>query len=268
MSAMTKGEVDEAVGLLQRDLDSLFKLTFATNRPIAEGDIRLASVTLRKWLVGGLLGRLCNSLGAKATLVALDNSRVLDALPREPSITYFLTASVYLNGRSIQGLYNSTIDYPGRPLLPVEEMEQNHLTLRQFLQQRRLYFEGEFFSCEEIVKYTANKLGGVHLDWNRPGKLGALARAASFMMYGGPTIARGTDPPSELYLVLEPRSSEVLTGLHLEIIAAAASFVQVEIDGQQLIEVKSRPTLRSWLNNWLGRNYSGFLWSNYGRRSR
>jgi hypothetical protein len=42
-------------------------------------------------------------------------------------------------------------------------------------------------------------------------------------------------PPSELYLALESKGSEILSGLHIEIIAAAASFVHLHLDGEPVV---------------------------------
>ena len=64
----TDKELREVYRLLESDLTALFKLVFAHRKPIAEGDIRLASVILRKWLIDGLLGRLCHAAKVEATI--------------------------------------------------------------------------------------------------------------------------------------------------------------------------------------------------------
>src|ERR1700676_3366607 len=115
----TDKEVREVYRQLQSDLTTLFKLVFVHRKPIMEGDIRLASVILRKWLIDGLLGRLCNPARVKATVPLLDNSAPLDALSHEPSINYFLTGGVRFNGVPIRGIYNSELPYQAQPLMPI-----------------------------------------------------------------------------------------------------------------------------------------------------
>jgi hypothetical protein len=102
---------------------------------------------------------------------------------------------------------------------------------------------------------TANKLGGVHIDFRRQGdqkyaklneKYAKLDEAASYMRFGGP-LAPGQPQPSELYFVLEPKGVEVLSGAHIEIIAAAASLLQVHFDGRPVMDVRIQKSVRAQL---------------------
>jgi hypothetical protein len=105
-------------------------------------------------------------------------------------------------------------------LLPIDKLADAMLPLHQFKSQPRMHFKGTNFSCEEIIKYTANKLGGVHIDFRRK-------------------------ELSELYLVLEPRGSEILSGAHREVIAAAASLIQVHLNGQPVMDVRIKKSFWS-----------------------
>jgi len=80
-----------------------------------------------------------------------------------------------------------------------------------------------------------------------------MDRAASYMKFGGPNPI-GYPPPTHLYLVLEPEGAEVLSGMHIELIAAATSLIQVRLDGSPVLELKSKKTLRSRVEEFLGRN--------------
>lgn len=102
------------------------------------------------------------------------------------------------------------------------------------------------------MRYTANKLGGAHLDFNRTGKFAVMERASEFMTYGGPP-APPAEPPGEMYLVFEPASNEILSGFHIEVIAAAASFIQIEFDGERLLPLTVKRSLRSRFKSLLGR---------------
>jgi hypothetical protein len=88
----TDDELAEHSRMLESDLDSLFKLVFTHRKPLAEGDIRLASVILRKWLTDGLLGHYCYVAGVVPTLEALDTTEICDAVAADPHVNYFLTA--------------------------------------------------------------------------------------------------------------------------------------------------------------------------------
>jgi hypothetical protein len=255
----TDKKVREVYRQLQSDLTTLFKLVFVHRKPIMEGDIRLASVILRKWLIDGLLGRLCNPARVKATVPALDNSAPLAALLHEPSINYFLTGGVKFNGDPIRGIYNSAIPSEGRPLIPVDVMPDKELKVSAFLAQKRLFFEGSLYSCEDIIKFTANKLGGAHFDTKHDPQLEKLVRASQYMKYGGPRPSPDWHPDSEIYMVLEPSSNEVLSGLHIEIIAAAASFIHIKFDGSPIMKLTTKTSLRTRLRR-LFRLDKGRFW--------
>jgi len=258
-----RDELREYHRMLKSDLDTLFRLVFTYRKPVSEGDIRLASVILRKWLVEGQLGQFCNAARAKATFWALDNEQVCKALPATPQINYFLTAGVRMNGIPVKAIYNATVPPPPVPLVPVDTIHVRSFTLHEFLRQKRLYFEGTFFSCEDIIKFTANKLGGAHLDFNRV-KEAQLNRAASFMMYGGPANPQDVIRQIEIYMVLEPKSTEILSGVHLEIIAAATSLIQVRVDGRPVVKLRTTRSLVTRVREWLWPTNEGSRIVGYG----
>jgi hypothetical protein len=247
----TEGEFREVYRQLENDLSTLFKLTFTYRKPIMEGDVRLASVVLRKWLTDGLLGRLCNAARVEATVPAMDNSAPLAALPGEPSINYFLTGGVKFNGLPISGIYNSALAAQGKLLIPVDTMPVREFKIGEFLAQKRLFFEGTLYSCSEIIKFTANKLGGAHFDTKRDSRLEKLDRASQYMKYGGPYPSPIWDPGCEVYVVLEPNSKEVLSGLHIEILAAAASLINLKLDGEPIKQLTTKTSLRTRLRRLL-----------------
>jgi hypothetical protein len=244
-------ELREIYRQLQSDLVALHKLVHAHRKPITEGDIRLASVILRKWLTDGLLGRLRNPARVEATVPVLDNSAPLAALAHEPSINYFLTGGVKFNGVPIRGIYNSSLPSQGRPLIPVDVMPGEELKVSAFLAQKRVFFEGSLYSCADIIKFTANKMGGAHFDSRRDPQLEKLDRASQHMKYGGPQPSPNWEPDSEIYMVLEPNSTEVLSGLHIEIIAAAASFIRIKLDGKPIMKLTIKTSLRTRLRRLL-----------------
>lgn len=242
---VTQEELKYLKEMLQSDLETLFHLTFTFGQPVKEGDIRVSSAILRKWLIDGLIGRLCRALGAKPKFVILDNYAVIEAISRRSDITYFLTGGVRFNGRAVYGIYSSDAPAPPYgPVIPVDKMEQRLVRQRDFLEQKRVFFEGDYFSTAEIIKFVANKLGGVHHDMKRTVHHERLERAADFMTFGGhvDNIVRGV--AGEMHLLLEPDATEALTGLHIEIVAAAAAFISIHIDDTQLMPIEVHRSLK------------------------
>ena len=128
--------------------------------------------------------------------------------------------------------------------------------LRQVIQQRYYY------PVAEVIKYTANKLGGAHYDLDRPGHLAKLDEAASYMKFGGPQ-PYDHPPPSHIYLCLEPEGSEVLTALHIEIIAAATSLIQVRLDGTPVMQLQTKKSWKTWIREKLGKTKGGYKTYDY-----
>jgi hypothetical protein len=63
-------------------------------------------------------------------------------------------------------------------------MAYKDFSRKDFLKQKRMYFDGHFYTCEDIIKYVANKLGGAHLDFlyglARPFCSPSLAHSSAF----------------------------------------------------------------------------------------
>lgn len=258
MKIDTSEKVHHAYRQLEGDVATLFKLVFTHRKPLAESDVRLASVILRKWLVEGLLGQLCNTMGVKPSFFALDNAAQLAILRDRSTIEYFLTGGVRFNGQPVSGVYHSTAAFSGTPLMPAENMPGREFTLGEFVDQERLYFRGNFFTTADIIKFTANKLGGAHYDTNRSGKYAILNEAAQYMMFGGP-LGVNDESPSKIYLPLEPRGSEILSGLHIEIIAAATSLIQLRLNGVPVVRLTTKKSWRTRVRDVLGKNKPRYM---------
>ncbi|HEV7880184.1 hypothetical protein [Bradyrhizobium sp.] len=250
---LTNDEYIEMRRLFLDDLRHMGTLIITHNKPVEEASIRSASVILRRWLIEDKLAILAKTVQAEATFPCVDTSPVFEEIPRQPSTEYFLTGGVRFDqGKLCLGVSSFSSPPPeSGSLLPIDRLEQKMLTLHQFKSQPRMYFLGTNFSCEEIIKYTANKLGGVHIDFSRQGnekyaqlneKYAKLDEAAAYMKFGGP-LPQGQLHPSKLYIPLERTGSEILSGAHIEIIAAAASLIQVHFDGKPVMQISVK---KSW----------------------
>ncbi|EKF40101.1 hypothetical protein NA8A_22411 [Nitratireductor indicus C115] len=187
-----------------------------------------------------MIGQLCNEAGVELAFPVLENAQVWAALPNTPEVNYFLSGGVKFKGSPFMGFYNSTMPAAQGPTLPIDQFSESFLPFGKFKREKRIWFEGEAFSREEIILFVANKLGGVHYDGRRDLRQEKLERASRFMTFGGPI---DHEPPGQVHLAVEPKATEILSGLHVEIISAAASFINLHIDGAPLVSFTVKRTI-------------------------
>ena len=215
--------------------------------------MRLASVILRKWLIDGLLGQLTNVARCTATFSVVDNSPVCAEIIGKADIQYYFTGDVHFNNQPCNGLYYSTVRSQGKSRLNLAGLKRKEVKVGEFLHQKRVYFRGTFLTCEQIIKFIANKLGGAHLNFDRQGQFSKMEEAAAYLTIGGPDRDI-SDFPSEVYIRLEPKSSEIFTPFHFEVIAAACSFIQIRFDGEPLLQITKTRSVGNWFRDKLGTN--------------
>lgn len=235
----------ELVRVFEADLDELVDLCFPHNKPVAEAKIRQTAAILRRWLVDGDLQLLLNPLKASACFHVQDTSAVQAYAAKSGAFRYLLTAQVMMDGQPVRFIYDS-------PLKP-EEVDRSvmqdkfvGLNLRKFLAQPRMLHDGHWFSTGQIIRFVANKLGGNHLDFDREGEWERLDRANDYFKYGGPLLDE-VPGNATIYLQFEPASREIIGGAHVEIIAAAAAFAQMEIGGKPVRVLQTKSSLSNEL---------------------
>ncbi|MER8638750.1 hypothetical protein [Mesorhizobium sp. M1365] len=245
---MTPEEISRLQRSFLQDIEALARMVYTYRTPVAEADIRLASSILRKWLVdGGLLGRICHAGQQRPTFRVLDNDEWLTTLRTDPGLTYALTGGALFNGRAFKMYYHSTTPEPLELVRKLDLPGYKTVSLSAFINQNRIIFKGQNIILSEIITFAANKLGGVHYDANRNERQRLLEEASNHMTFGGPLDRIGVKPPGTLYVCLEPEGDQILSGFHVEIIAAASSLIQMELDGQPLFELKTKP---KWYKNY------------------
>lgn len=239
---MTDGATSfqDRVELLDADIRTLAKLIITHRKALTDGDVRAASNILRRWICEGMIGRLCNDADIDVSFPVFDNSRVFDALRNTPDVNYFLTGGVKFNGVPVMGVYNSASPAGDAPTLPINQMPEILLPFGKFRRQKRVWFETQSFLCEDIITFVANKLGGVHYDGRRDERQEIMERAASFITFGGPPERLSRQPPGEMHFVVEPEGNDALSGFHIEIIAASASFIGMHVGGEPLVTFETR----------------------------
>lgn len=248
--SLTENQTEEILCLFESDLKTLFKLVFSHNKPLDEADIRISSVILRKWLNEGLVNKLCCAMNVTPTFLVLDNHAAINEINQRPDIKYFLTGGIRFNGKPVMGIYSSTAAAQEVPPLPVR-MSQVFMNTAKFLDQKRVFFEGDFFSCKDIIHFTANKLGGAHMDYKQDPRQQKMKRASEYISFGGPLDKINRSPPGELYFPIEPNGREILSGLHIEIVAAATSLISIHFDNEAFLDFEIRKTFRGEIRKFI-----------------
>ncbi len=250
-AVLTDEQYDELARVFEADLDELLGLCFPHNKPVAEAKIRQMATILRRWLVDGDLQLLLNPLKASACFHVQDTSAVVAYTARSGAFRYLLTAQVKMDGRPVRFIYDSPLEFEE---VDRSGMRDKHvgLNLKKFLAQPRMFHDGHWFSTGQIIRFVANKLGGNHLDFNRGGEWERLDRANDYFKYGGPLLD-AVPGNAEIYLQFEPESREIIGGAHVEIIAAAASFLQMEIGGKPVRMLQERSSLGNELRKFFRR---------------
>ena len=222
-----QAEIDEVYNTLVGDIETLFRLTFRHGSSVTDADIRAASSILRKWFPDGLLGRLLRSTNKTAMFSALDSETAISHLIARGDVKYYMAAGVRLH-QPISHLYFSNEEYDPTRHTKLQNTGYIELDYGAFKNQKRLLFDGQTFETDKIISFVANKLGGAHLDFNGRERFGNLELASKFAMFGPPERAQEFKYASDtqMYLVQLPPCSDIFSALHLEIIAASASFIQ------------------------------------------
>ena len=147
-----------------------------------------------------------------------------------------MTGGVKFQGKPVMGVYDSRSPPQTAPELPISAMRNCLVSLRDFKRQLRIYHNGQFFSCVDIIKFVANQGGGAHLDYRRSKHEKAEA-AFRWCTFGGTLLDLSLRPKGALHFEVEPTATDTLTSFHIEIIAATASFVQLRVDGEPLLQI-------------------------------
>ena len=247
-SNLTQEEVAQLGELLDDDLYAMFDLL---NRPdpLPPAHVRvITSSILRRWFVESWISKLANSTNSNITLPVLDNSSVIDSIETQQAITFFVTGGVRLDGKIHWGMYSTSEPFDGKPPINFSNPQYVEVNPGKFMKQRRLYFENEWFTTEEIVKFVSNKAGGVHL--NQRGlstNQKKLVRANKYLRLGNPgseverkllesTCVNGEE---ELLVVLPKEKGHVWNSTDIEMLSAAQSFINMRLNGTPYLALPS-----------------------------
>lgn len=230
------GELENVLrSQLSEDLDAIASLLVRKDAlPPAHVRIITSSI-LRKWLVDGWVEKFSGLVGQRIEFPTLCTTEIVAAIDGRSDIQYFAAGGVNLNGKPFTGLYSSKADWDGKIPIPIDSMPIVYLKASKLLRQKRVFFDGSWFTLENIIRFTSNKYGGIHFDparkfdWERK-----LEAAALFFEFGNPLHADEMgliDAGESLRLVLPLERGYIWNCLHLEMLAAAQAFSNARIDG-------------------------------------
>ncbi|USJ02495.1 hypothetical protein MUG10_10635 [Xanthomonas prunicola] len=126
--------------------------------------IRLYSGIVRRLLLDGLIGTSARARGIVLTFEVPDVKPFL-RLSRSSGMAFFVLGDVQVFGVQLAGIIamvngrSPTSDYP----------DKVNLNLESFLKQNVAFSNGSLLTRKDVIKYVANKAGGVHYE-TKPGK--------------------------------------------------------------------------------------------------
>jgi hypothetical protein len=156
----------------------------AETRPV---DLRHASAILRRWLVEEQLSRVGNPRVGRLHIMTIDNNPIYREA-RRGDIVSFVSG-----GAMIHGFYLACgmMKNGRRPLELADYHPDNLETLRldTFLKQRVIYYQEDWFTRQQIIKFIANADHGVHghgprEEWEK--RLSQFRQEISVSLIDGP----------------------------------------------------------------------------------
>lgn len=227
----------------EEDTRALFQLLLRKD-PLPPSHVRIvASGIVRRWLIDNQITHLAQEIKASLTFPTLDTKVIEEAISGGADVTFFMTGGIYMDGVPMRGIYMSELPYEGTPTVPIDCMKWHDLTPKQFLKARKVYHFGQWFNTEQIIRFMANKCGGVHFDRSRKHHWEvALEGAAEFFKVGNPDhlderqFIETHTPKREVLLVLPKEAGHVWSCLDIELLAAAQSLCNVRCNGEPVIE--------------------------------
>ena len=235
---------------LTEDLNALNKFLYSTE-PLHPSHVRItASAILRKWFIESWIDKLAKEASVEYTFASLDTTNIVSAIDEDKDIQFFMTGGVNMDGLPIQGYYVS--DGPpnsdGTSVIPIDKMEYKLFKPSRLLNSKRVYHNGTWFNFSEIIKFCANKYGGVHLDKRYTKEWQAkLEVASNYFIAGNPNhenerkIVEPYSDKHRILLVLPKEKGKRLELLRYRAISYCASIFEYTRQRGNDRRTRSRP---------------------------
>lgn len=234
---------EELVNQLYEDLEGLTKFLISKD-PISPSHVRIIATSIvRKWLVDGLINQLSALNGKTFTFAIHDTSEVKVRIKNNSNITFYMAGGIFLGGKIIKGIYTS--DSPerkdGKAELPMN-LPYKLFKPSELLRSKRIFYKGHWFDFENIIRFVANKSGGIHFDHRRETDWhNNIEEASNYLILGNPDNSKETriiEPYSDkhkILIVLPKERNYIWTCLDVELLAIAQAFGNIHIDGEPIL---------------------------------
>lgn len=231
-------EFENLKKIFEDDIQNLLELTFP-NGPVQERHVRQASVIVRRWLCDNELNKLNSYMRSTITFPVLKDKDVLDQASMDPDVDYYLSAGVKFDGKPIWALYHSNSEEAPNWLAMLQGLDVEDTKLSKALKRPVLFFDDSVFTMDEVLRFACNKLGGAHLDSSRDEKTQKLDDAHRYLTFGPPEEAMGGKNIGQIHLPLERHGKEILSGISVIVIVAAAMIINIRFNDVPFIQLAS-----------------------------
>lgn len=241
MTNLELAQREQLTDLFEEDLHSLVELTFPKG-PVHERHLRQASVIVRRWLCDRDVTRLIDPKKVEITFPVLADDECIANASSDPEVDYYMSAGARFDGVPLWALYSSRSSDPPSWIRDWTPNVVRYDKLSRAMSKPMLYFDGCTFKMDEVLRFACNKLGGAHFDTNRDDRQRKLDAAAAFLTIGPPEEMVAHRKIGAVHIPLEPAGAEVLSGISVIVIVAAAMLVNIRFDGNQFVEFSQGAT--------------------------
>lgn len=194
----------------------------------------IAGGLTRKWLVERNLARIFQGSKAVIELPALDTEahrRIIDADGR---FDYYTAGGPGIGNIQLNSIYAHRDDLPENSGGRLPHTFYRQYRLGSFLDRPCSYFDSNWFYNRDIIKYVANKMGGVHYDTKREKVLfEKMDRAAKALRIGG-RAPSDFEPGEEVFIQLPIDMMDNWSFWHVEIISIADALLRFKINAESV----------------------------------
>lgn len=223
---------------------------FISKDPLPPFYVRnIAAPILRRWFIDKNLIRLQSELKCnKFELLAPDTKKIFELIKSKNIYEFYLTGGVYLGGEFLRSIYFSH-STPEEAFICEFSYEFENISISKFLNSNRVFYNGEIYNVEKILRIYANKYGGVHLDNSRQKDWELnIDGAVKFIKFGNPEgkykevklmskLDDGYSEDSLYFLALPKEEGFIWTVLDVEVLAIAQALINLSIDGKKIITI-------------------------------
>ncbi|MEE4118756.1 MAG: hypothetical protein V2I65_07060 [Paracoccaceae bacterium] len=198
-----------------------------------------ASAITRKWLIEKRLGHVGKDLAAAAKLRALDSANHVSCIEKDGRFIFYCSGGAALDGRPLNSFYHhiSGANDDGSARLPIPKLK--NYTLSKFLARRCAYFRGYWITTEDVIRYVANKTGGVHYDTRRDKHREQVIDAARkhFLLGNSPDLQPEDHSGPFVYNPYLP--SGLWDFSQIEMLAVAQTLCNVRFGGERFLRYRN-----------------------------